>query len=893
MTDDGNKPGAAASSTPIDRAPDDDTGVHKRRASMQVRVPGDPVERAVERAVSPSTAAMKAVDQGEARTSIVAPAPPSDELPPIMLEESPAEAEPAHESPHVSKTHAIAPPGDDAPELSIAALTPPQGLSIPILPTPIAAAPVAEAAAPAPGPAPPVAPASEAAPAGGVPVQQVTRTVRPVGEGTLPAVMVPPRPRSSRPPPPPASVAQPVEPVVVPMPAALPSIASFDDDFNVPPESSTPEAPPVAVPAPVAPAPIAAAPIPQPFVPAPVPEAVVPVAVAPQIVVPAAPPITEAIEDVAPVASSADITARHGTVKLEALPENLVQTSTPELLPAPPPAPVEAPPKPPSVMDAPAPEVSATTFSAPPEEVPVETVEAIDVAEVSEAAAEEPVIAAALDAPTPNSTAGEREATPVATEVRAESTEPETPLEKLAPTVPVSTSETPAPTEAAPAIEQAVPSSSEAVPPATEPAAAPEATAPAPTPAAETKADGGLSSGDGEEVSAEEILDEAELSPASEEEEALVARPAAPPPAVEPAPKPAPPSPPPTPASARSSGEVSRPPPPPPPPPSAESGGKSAPPPPPPSSRSAPPEPPKKRKAWFEQIFNDDYLRVAPKHTRKQVSAEGDFIEQALGVEKGATILDVGCGTGRHAIELALRGYEVVAMDLSLPMLSRAADDAQDRDAKLNFIHADMREMDFVDAFDAVYCVGTTFGFFEDEKNVDLIQRLYRTLKPGGTLLLETANRDYAIQGQPAMVWYEGDGCVCMEETNFNFITSRLTVKRTLLLDDGRQRESEATIRLYALHELGQILHQGGFRVVEVSGHFRTPGAYFGPASRQLIILSQKKTPALQPATAPVSAPPKEPEKKDGAPKDPTESKAVEAPKSDADSTGKRPKVEV
>jgi SAM-dependent methyltransferase len=202
---------------------------------------------------------------------------------------------------------------------------------------------------------------------------------------------------------------------------------------------------------------------------------------------------------------------------------------------------------------------------------------------------------------------------------------------------------------------------------------------------------------------------------------------------------------------------------------------------------------------------------------------------------------------GRQAIELATRGYEVIALDLSLPMLSRAADYAQERGAKLNFLHSDMREMEFNEMFDAAYCINTSFGFFDEDGNADVIQRIFRALKPGGTLLLDVHNRDYALGCTPSMAWYEAEGCVCMEETSFNYIKSRLEVKRTLLLDDGRQREIAYSIRLYSLHELGKMLHHAGFRIVEVSGSPRTPGAFFGPASRQLIILAQKPTGAPEP----------------------------------------------
>jgi hypothetical protein len=80
-----------------------------------------------------------------------------------------------------------------------------------------------------------------------------------------------------------------------------------------------------------------------------------------------------------------------------------------------------------------------------------------------------------------------------------------------------------------------------------------------------------------------------------------------------------------------------------------------------------------------------------------------------------------------------------------------------------------------------------------------------------------------------------------MEESSFNYITSRLKVKRSLLFDDGRQVEHEFSFRAYCLHEIGKMLHTEGFRVTEVSGHLDTVGAFFGPDSTSLIILAEKR----------------------------------------------------
>ncbi|MBK8694814.1 MAG: methyltransferase domain-containing protein [Deltaproteobacteria bacterium] len=285
--------------------------------------------------------------------------------------------------------------------------------------------------------------------------------------------------------------------------------------------------------------------------------------------------------------------------------------------------------------------------------------------------------------------------------------------------------------------------------------------------------------------------------------------------------------------------------PPPPPEPPSRSVRPPAPPPPPVAARplavTMPDQSRRRRRHWWEELFNDDYLRTVTPLNPTQIVAEADWIEHALGVEGGAAVLDVGCGVGRHAIALAQRGYDVTGVDLSPTMVQRAQTNCLGAPRQPSFSVVDMLALDYEESFDAAFCVGSSFGFFDDQRNADVATRIHRALKDNGTFLLQVINRDHAIQSQPAMAWFEGDGCVCMEESSVNYITSRLNVKRTVIFDDGRQREIEYSVRLYSLHELGQLLHQSGFRILEVSGHVRTPGAFFGPSSRELIILAQKR----------------------------------------------------
>jgi SAM-dependent methyltransferase len=309
---------------------------------------------------------------------------------------------------------------------------------------------------------------------------------------------------------------------------------------------------------------------------------------------------------------------------------------------------------------------------------------------------------------------------------------------------------------------------------------------------------------------------------------------------------------------------ASRTPPPAPPPPPAQA---AAPPPVPPAARTpapapAPTPPPaassggisfgeetklrKKRrsKQWFEEIFDEDYLHTLPFLTPQQTEREVGFLLETLELPQGGRVLDIGCGYGRHAMEMAARGYKTVGLDLSLPLLIRATDAARRVGVNVDFVHGDMREMTFENEFDGAYCFYTTFGFFDDDTNRRVAAGIAKSLKPGGRFVLEMINRDYLIGDLPCRVWWQGDGCVVLEEVDFNYFTSRLQVQRQIILENGRQLEQEISIRAYSLHEIGKVLTHAGFRVLEVSGNLDLRGRFYGNESRQLIVVSEKRADA-------------------------------------------------
>ena len=249
---------------------------------------------------------------------------------------------------------------------------------------------------------------------------------------------------------------------------------------------------------------------------------------------------------------------------------------------------------------------------------------------------------------------------------------------------------------------------------------------------------------------------------------------------------------------------------------------------------------PPQARPWWEALFQDDYLRFSPPRTAQQVAADVRFIEQRLNLASGARVLDLACGDGAHAALLAARGFEVVGIDTSLPLLARASAHAQSANQRVQFQQLDMRDLAENAAYDGAIIWDNGFGFFDDAANESVLTKVHRALRPRGQILIDLLNRDYAVPRLPSLVWFQGDRCICMDDAHVDEATSRLVVHRTVLFEEGRSREYDYSLRLFSSHELRAMLERAGFRVVEVSGHVATPGAFFGGDAPRLIMLAER-----------------------------------------------------
>ncbi|MGH7841929.1 MAG: class I SAM-dependent methyltransferase [Candidatus Binataceae bacterium] len=245
---------------------------------------------------------------------------------------------------------------------------------------------------------------------------------------------------------------------------------------------------------------------------------------------------------------------------------------------------------------------------------------------------------------------------------------------------------------------------------------------------------------------------------------------------------------------------------------------------------------------WYVDFFRDDYLEVyAHLFTAERAETEAAFVAQALEIKPGARVLDLCCGPGRHSIPLAQRGFQVTGLDLNPTYLEAAQRSARAANLTLETVAADMREIPFQASFDAVVNMYSSFGYLDSEaEDARVLQAVARASKPGGRLLLDMLNREWAVANYIPHDWHAGaDGTLYIERRELDLATSRMHVSFTIVDPDGGRRDSVGHhIRLYSLTETTRMLEHAGLRVTGVFGGFE--GETYAIATRRMIICAQK-----------------------------------------------------
>lgn len=222
------------------------------------------------------------------------------------------------------------------------------------------------------------------------------------------------------------------------------------------------------------------------------------------------------------------------------------------------------------------------------------------------------------------------------------------------------------------------------------------------------------------------------------------------------------------------------------------------------------------RTPWWISFFQGPWgaLQRAG-YPEERTTAETDFVARALELQKGERVLDVPCGNGRHSIELASRGFRVTGVDLNADNIASARGAAERRGLRAEFFEHDMRSFVAKERFDAAICYGGSFGYFDDEGNLEFARAVNRALHDGGRFLIHTPVAESLFPVYKARDWSwsddSPDAFPVLEERTWDMETARIYATWTFARPHATS-SLETSVRIYTCHEMYELLRQVGFR---------------------------------------------------------------------------------
>ena len=221
---------------------------------------------------------------------------------------------------------------------------------------------------------------------------------------------------------------------------------------------------------------------------------------------------------------------------------------------------------------------------------------------------------------------------------------------------------------------------------------------------------------------------------------------------------------------------------------------------------------------WFEKWFGEEYLLVYEHRNTAQAEADIRNIDKIIGFNENELVLDLCCGPGRHDNTIAQFGCRVIGLDYSMPLLKQASASVPSGMKYPVFVRGDARALPFKSGvFDIVLNLFTSFGYFEDTENHELLKSINGLLKPGGRFLIDYLNPPKVCSELVPETVREKDGMNIIEKRFHDTVCNRI-IKDIIISKDGDSQKFEESVRLYTIEEMLGMIEKAGLKVMRVLG---------------------------------------------------------------------------
>lgn len=244
---------------------------------------------------------------------------------------------------------------------------------------------------------------------------------------------------------------------------------------------------------------------------------------------------------------------------------------------------------------------------------------------------------------------------------------------------------------------------------------------------------------------------------------------------------------------------------------------------------------------FFTELPNEFWRRaVSPAATATEIG----FVEARLGLAPRSRVLDVPCGSGRHAVALAAKGHAVVGVDISREAVDHARRVAAAAGVDVDLVVADMRDVPRDGSFDAAICMGNSFGYLDLDGLRDFVAALAAAVRPGGGLVV-----DYSAAAESVLPGFVDDqprdmvvGDITVSGSNAYDPTGSRLLSRYVFARGAQETRGTAIHHVYTVAHLRWLLRDAGFTEVEQYGG--PDGEPFEVGTGRLLLTARRSRPA-------------------------------------------------
>ena len=237
-------------------------------------------------------------------------------------------------------------------------------------------------------------------------------------------------------------------------------------------------------------------------------------------------------------------------------------------------------------------------------------------------------------------------------------------------------------------------------------------------------------------------------------------------------------------------------------------------------------------KQWFDSVF---YHQLYSNRSEKEATDFIDALMDELEPPANSTMLDLGCGAGRHAKWLAAKGFNVTGLDLAASSIRSAK---KYEKTNLRFAKHDMRDPFGKSRFDYVFNFFTSFGYFKnDEENHKVIRNIWHALKPGGSLVLDYLNVAWCEDRLVSEETKEVDGIIyhISRWTDEDFFYKKIAIEN---MPSG-QSEFVEQVAKFDLNDFDYMFERNGLKLEKIYGDYQL-NEYDSVASPRMILLAKR-----------------------------------------------------